>query len=235
MIDRKSVTFYNIELFNNFSKQAWTLEKRYSEFEWLHKVLSKLIPNCPIIPGKSFFKVSSYDALNKRKSELEKFLKDCVLRKDVVNCEAFREFIEMDKNSPEISTYAPVKIADFEGLPLGVRDFIYLKYENILFIACSDMNITSRVDAYITNVNLPWEKKTDAHISVGAIFAYKVSVDSNGSYFFDKLWAKSYPVQTGVVYWESESNVLAIGLDNGKINIFKVNPESNFMAFEEVK
>jgi hypothetical protein len=193
-----------------------------------------LVPNCPIIPGKSFFKVSSYEALNKRKLQLEQFLRDCVCRKDIVNCEAFREFLEVDRHSPEISSYAPVKLADFEGLPLGVRDFIYLKYEGILLIATSDMNITSRVDAYITNVNLPWEKKTDAHISVGAVFAYKVSIDSNGTYFFDKLWAKSYPVQTGVIYWDSESNLLGVGLDNGKMNFFRVNSESNFMQFEEV-
>jgi hypothetical protein len=230
----KTVTYYSIEVNNNFSKQAWTLEKRYSEFEALYKSLSKLVPNCPIIPGKSFFKVSSYDAINKRKSQLEQFLKECVCRKDIVNSPAFREFIEIDSHSPEISSYSPALVAEFQGLPLGVRDFVYLKYENVLMIACSDMNITSRVDAYITNVNLPWEKKIEAHISVGAVIAYKVSIDSNGTHYFDKVWAKSYPVQTGVVYWEGESNIMAVGLDNGKINVFKVHPESNFMQFEEV-
>jgi hypothetical protein len=104
----------------------------------------------------------------------------------------------------------------------------------MLLIACSDMNITSRVDAYITNVNFPWEQKSEAHISVGAVFAYKVTNDSNGAYYFDKLWAKSYPVQTGVIYWEAESNVLVVGLDNGKINLFKVNSDSNFMQFDDV-
>jgi hypothetical protein len=234
MIDKKEVFFYHIEITNNISKQSWTIEKRYSEFEWLYKILARLFPNCPSMPGKSFFKITSYDALNKRKIELETFLKDCVVRKDIINSQAFREFIDIDKHSPEISSYAPIRIAEFEGLPLGVRDFIYLKYENILFIACSDMNITSRVDAYITNVNFPWENKTDSHISVGAVFAYKVTVDSNGGYYFDKLWAKSYPVQTGVIYWEAESSVLAVGLDNGKINLFKVNAESSYMHFEEV-
>jgi hypothetical protein len=234
VIEKKQITFYNIVVLNNYSKQSWSLDKRYSDFEWLHKILSKLIPICPSIPGKSFFKVSSYDALNKRKSQLEQFLKECVCRKDVLNCEAFREFIEIDRHSPEISGFAPLKLADFEGLPLGVRDFVYLKYEGILFIACSDMNITSRVDAYITNVNLPWEKKTDSHISVGAVFVYKVSLDSNGVYYFDKLWAKSYPVQTGVIYWDSESSTLAVGLDNGKINVFKANLDSSYTSFEEV-
>ena len=211
------------------------MEKRFSEFDDLYKSISRLVPNCPTIPGKTVFKVSSYEALTKRKNQLEQFLKDCANRKDILNCEAFRSFIEMDKNSPEITFYSPTLLSEFDSLPLGVRDYVYLKYENVLLIACSDMNITSRVDAYITNVNLPWEKKTDAHISVGAVFAYKVSTDSSGSIsVVDKLWAKSYPVQTGVVSYESDSNTLIVGLDNGKICFYKVNPESNFMHIEEV-
>ncbi len=194
-IDKKTVTFYNIEVYNNFSKQKWELEKRFSQFDDLHKALSKLLPNIPSLPKKTFWRVSNYEDLNKRKSQLEQFLKDCVNRKDIVNSETFRDFIEIDKHSPELTINAPVKISEYNELPLGVRDFIYLKYENVLMLACSDMNIASRVDAYITNVNLPWEKKTDAHISVGAVFAYKTNADSNGVYQFEKLWAKSFPKQ----------------------------------------
>jgi hypothetical protein len=181
------------------------------------------------------FKVSSYEAINKRRAELDQYIKVCVIRKDILNCEAFRNFIEMDKHSPEISFYTPEIISKHESLPLGVRDMIYLKYEGIMIVACSDMNIASRVDAYITNVNLPWEKKTEAHISVGAVFCYKIVSDSHGNInIADKLWAKSFPIQTGVLSWDTESNTLAVGLDNGKISFYKINPESNFMHFEEV-
>ena len=139
--------------------------------------------------------MKSYDELNKRKNQLEQFLKGCVLRKDIVTSEIFREFIEIEKNSPELAISGPTKLAEIPDLPLGARDMIYLKYENLMFLACSDMNIASRLDAYVTNFNLPWEKKTDAHISVGALFAFKVTYSSDGSYHFDKLWAKSFPTQ----------------------------------------
>ena len=98
----------------------------------------------------------------------------------------------------------PIKLYEYNDLPLGVRDFYYYKDNNMLFIICCDMNIASRVDAYITNVNLPWEKKTDAHISVGAVFAYRV-IPTKESYYFERLWAKSFPVQTGVVNYDIES------------------------------
>jgi hypothetical protein len=233
-IDKKNVTFYNVEVYNNFSKQRWSLEKRYNEFNELRDKMVKLLPNLPNLPGKTMFKVTSYDGLTKRKQQLEQFLQSCVLRKDIMTNQAFKDFLEMDKFSPELSAFDPEKIAEYVDLPLGIRDFIYLKYEGICYLACSDMNIASRMDAYITNVNFPWEKKTDAHISVGAVFAYKVTNDSNNAFYFEKLWAKSFPKQTGVLSWEPESYTLAVGLDDGKIFFYKVNSDSNFLQFDEL-
>lgn len=65
----------------------------------------------------------------------------------------FREFLELDTQLPESVVNTPVKVAELGDLNLGGRDFIYLKEEKLLFVAMSDMNITSRLDAYLTNVN----------------------------------------------------------------------------------
>lgn len=46
-------------------------------------------------------------------------------------------------------------MAELAGLHLGGRDFVYLKEERTIFVAMSDMNITSRLDAYLTNVFFP--------------------------------------------------------------------------------
>jgi hypothetical protein len=45
----------------------------------------------------------------------------------------------------------PEKKTEFNELVMGARDFIILRKYGILFLAMSDMNITSRVDAYLTN------------------------------------------------------------------------------------
>jgi len=47
-----------------------------------------------------------------------------------------------------------MKVTELHDLTLGARDFIYLREENLLFVAMSDMNITSRIDAYLTNVSV---------------------------------------------------------------------------------
>lgn len=64
----------------------------------------------------------------------------------------FREFLELDSQIPGSVTYSPEKFSELGDLNLGGRDFIYLEKENVLFVAMSDMNITSRIDAYLTNV-----------------------------------------------------------------------------------
>jgi hypothetical protein len=34
--------------------------------------------------------------------------------------------------------------------------------------------------------------------------------------------------------WDSDSNLLGVGLDDGRIFFYKSNPESNFMQIDEV-
>ena len=61
----------------------------------------------------------------------------------------------------------PVKVAEFSELNLGGRDMLYIKEENLMFVAMSDMNITSRLDAYLTNVIIVGYKMYIVYISLG--------------------------------------------------------------------
>lgn len=57
------------------------------------------------------------------------------------------------------------------------------------------MKITSRLDAYLTNITLSWGKYSGTHVTIGALLAYRVSKDADtGIWKFDRLWVKSYPV-----------------------------------------
>ena len=234
-IEGKTVTFYKIQIHDNYSKENWFLEKRYSEIDLLNKTLSKLYPNIPPMPGKTLFRIKSQDQLEKRKKQLETFLKECAKRKDIESNESFKLFLEIDKHSPDLTYNAPTIIYENNELPQGVRDFVYYEEANMMFIVCCDMKITSRIDAYVTNVNLPWEKKTDEHISVGSVFAFKVYNDKTGAPSkYEKIWAKSFPEQTGVVNFDKDAFVLEVGLDSGTVVFFKTSPESKFTVYEEI-
>ena len=229
-IGGKVVTFYTVNVYDNYSRKKWILSKRYSEFEALHKNLAKLFPNVPSIPGKSLFKIKSSDALTKRKNHLESFLYQCVNRKDIMASDYIKDFLELDRHSPNLTFNSPKNQNELGNLPLGVRDFFYFQEENLIFIACSDMNIASRVDSYITNVNLPWEKDM-GHMSVGAIMVFKINNKIKSSNNFEKWWAKSFPIQTGVINFNIKKSVLMIGLDDGKIILYQTGIESKFREY----
>lgn len=66
-------------------------------------------------------------------------------------------------------------IAELDDLPLGVRDFVYLNDRGWLLVTLSDMKLASRLDSYLTNTSMPWEKKKDeatTFASVGALLYY---------------------------------------------------------------
>ena len=234
-IESKTVTFYKLEIYDNYSKERWELDKRYSEIDYLHKTLTKLYPNIPPMPSKTLFKIKNRDQLENRKKQLEFFLRECAKRKDIESNPNFKAFLEVDKHSPDLTYNAPNIIYENNELPQGVRDFYYFEEASIMFIVCCDMKIASRLDAYVTNVNLPWEKKTDAHISVGSVFAFKVIQDKkNVPHSYEKLWAKSFPEQTGVVNFDKENLVLQVGLDSGTVIFYKTTQESKFLDYEEL-
>ena len=233
-IDSKTVTFYLINVYDNFSRQKWIIEKRYSEFEKLYKNLSNLLPSIPQIPGKSMFKITSYDQLTKRRIQLDTFLKECNNRKDIISSDYYKQFLEVDKHSPQLSFNKPEKLFSISELPLGIRDFYFFKEENIIFIACCDMNIVSRLDSYFSNVNLPWGSNNNNHVSVGAIFSFVLNKEKDNNYILKKKFAKSYPEQIGIINFDIDKNILQIGLDSGRINLYKTSKESEFCKYEEI-
>ena len=88
--------------------------------------LYKLISNFPSIPGKSFFKVSSAEALNKRRLELEQFLIKCAARKDIFMNQLFKDFIEIDKQAADLSSNQVT--LKFEYKKINCKQYRYFKY-----------------------------------------------------------------------------------------------------------
>lgn len=186
------------------------------------------------MPGKTLFKIKNKKQLDKRKAQLETFLKECINRKDIESNEAFKTFLEIDKHSPDLTYNPPTILYENNDLPFGVRDFIFYEEHNILFMVCCDMNITSREDAYITNVNLPKGKKIEEHISIEAVFAFKVIENKrSNSYVFGKIWARSFTLQKEVVYFNQNTLELRVKLDSGNIIFYKSSAESKFLEFNE--
>ena len=233
-IDKKTVTFYEVEITSHITQKAFTIQRRYNEFKTLHATLSKVYLNLPPIPGTSFFKITSEEQLNKRKNELEKFLRECVQRKDIFLNVDFRNFLELEKNAPEVLANDVKNIYDYKKLVLGVRNFIIVPHREIMLVCCSDMNIISRADSMLSNFSFPWEKKSKSHVPLGAAFIYQCKPDKKEIYKIHKIWAKSFPIQTGAIYWEDKNEIYCVGNDDGKIHIFKAVPKTHYLKMDTI-
>ena len=232
-IERKTVTFYEVNITDRITKTDWSLEKRYSDFKTLHDTLSTIIPNLPSIPGVTLFKVTSLEALTKRRLELERFLRICVQRKDILATSPLQDFLLLETKAPEIIGNSETKNFAYEKIPLGVRDFIVVPHKEIMLMCCSDMNIISRADSMLTNFTFPWEKKSNSHIPLGAAFCYQVKKNEGANdYIVHKIWAKSFPMQTGVISWEDTTEVFSVGLDDGKIYAFRAKEGTHYLEFD---
>lgn len=102
-----------------------------------------------------------------------------------------------------------------------------------MFILSGDMNVASRMDAYLTNMKMPWEKDAPPTLlSVGALECWAQTSDTE--YKFDRLWSKTFPKQAICLYWDNNSYTLFVGLDDGKLNQIKIPQDSNFIRYEDV-
>ena len=233
-VDKKTVTFYDLELKSNITQNTWVLPKRYNEFKALHQSLSKIYPNLPPIPGITLFKMTSNEQLNKRKVDLEKFLRDCVRRKYIFLNQDFRQFLELEKNAPEVIANDVKNKYEYKKLPLGVRDFIVVPHRKIMCVCCSEMNVVTRGNSMMTNFSLRKKKDETKVIPLGAAFIYQCRPDQKEIYKIHKIWAKSFPIQTGSIFWEDENEMYIVGNDDGKIHIFKAVPNTHYLKMDTI-
>lgn len=151
----KVVIFYQNIV--QMGKDIWQIEKRFSQYDDLNVMLKKKYANLPKMPVKGFFKLNE-EACEKRRLDLQEYVRGLAKRSDIRVDPFFRDFFELDLHNSNTICYSPIKVAELTGLPLGVRDFHYLNEKGLLFLALSDMKITSRIDSYLTNISMPWEK-----------------------------------------------------------------------------
>ena len=231
-ISGKTVTFYDVEVTSHITQNSWIIPKRYNEFKAIHTSLSKKFLDLPQIPGSTIFKITSEDQLNKRKNQLEFFLRACVQRRDVFLNTEFRQFLELEKNAPEVVANDVSNKYDYKKCPLGVRGLIVVPNREIMCVCCSDMNVISRADSMLSNFSFPWEKKSKSHVPLGAAFIYQCKPDPKEIYIIHKIWAQSYPIQTGIIYWEDKNEIYCVGNDDGRVHLYKAVPKTHYLKMD---
>ena len=86
-------------------RRKWVLEKRYSNFDDLDKVMRLKHANLPKLPAKTYFKLKTNEQIDARRASLHTYLQEIVNRLDMRTNSAFRQFLEIDEQIPESVTY----------------------------------------------------------------------------------------------------------------------------------
>jgi len=110
---------------------------------------------------------------------------------------------------------------------MGYRDIILVPKKKLFFSVTSDMNVVSRLDSYITNMNMPWDKHTDqVLLSVGCMEAWLQTKKGIDDYNYDRLWHKNYKSQAISIHYNKALGFLCTGCDNGEISVLKFDAKS---------
>jgi len=89
----KLKTFYTISI--RSEGLSWDINRRYKEFEFLHKKLKQVCGKLPILPKKTLFKIKSEADKEKRKLKLNEYLQVLAERNDTSTNQYFLEFTEV--------------------------------------------------------------------------------------------------------------------------------------------
>uniref|UniRef100_A0A8C1KUI8 Sorting nexin-16-like n=1 Tax=Cyprinus carpio TaxID=7962 RepID=A0A8C1KUI8_CYPCA len=94
--EKTKFTVYKI-LVKRAPEESWHIFRRYTDFSRLHDKLKEVFPSFDFaLPPKRWFKNFSAEFLEERQLGLQNFLQNLIVRKDVRNSEAVREFLCLD-------------------------------------------------------------------------------------------------------------------------------------------
>ena len=231
-IDNSPVIFYRIKVTDHFNNNSWIVEKRYNDFSNLQKKLTANFPDVPKIPGKTFFRVTDFASIKKRKDGLQYFLKICINRKDIFSSESFKNFLELEKNSPDLCGNSPDMQGNFT-LSQGVRDFQYIPEDNLIVLCTAEMNIIERAESKITDIKNKIEKQEEITNPQGFAYVYRVE-EHNGEFNFRETWRRKFKGRTRCIYYDTEQRLFIIGRTDGFISIHSLDKESKYKRVDLV-
>lgn len=85
------------ELTVEFIYNKWSIRKRYSDFEDLHKSLKVTYNHLPALPGKTLFALKKDADIDKRRLGLDIYVKELVKRADIYADPHFAKFLEVSR------------------------------------------------------------------------------------------------------------------------------------------
>jgi WD40 repeat protein len=217
----KEVTFFVLSV--KLGEEHWELKKRYTEFHDLNQNLHDSHVKLPHFPAKSFFILKKQEDLDKRRDDLEKYIKDISGRLEFYSEPLFIDFMELKVHQPSYMLNQPEIKHKIAHPTMGYRDVFFSPNKKYYFTASSDQNALSRIDSYISNFSFPWDKKkeTNKDKPVGALECW-ARIEDSSEFTYEKKWIKQLTSQCICLCFSEELMLVVVGCDDGSFTYLKL-------------
>lgn len=149
--DQKKFAYYIISCSYN-EKIKWEVKRRYKQFETLAEILKLSFLHIPALPGKTLFSLTKDSDLDKRKEQLNLFLKGIINRKEMFSNQHFFTFLGISKYVPFLMTNFPIPITSIQNQKRrAYREAFFSLEDEFAVVGGHQVYVANRLDSYFSN------------------------------------------------------------------------------------
>lgn len=231
-------TFVLFDIAVKCGNRTWIIRRRFSEFVALRKELGKIRKDLPSLPKTWLPVVDPSDKafIEQRRLKLNGFLRGCTANDAICRSNEFLKFLVIVQSSEE-KQYQCAFLGEFQSIldPLfGVNDFIYDRDHRTIMSISQDVFMVSRIDSFLSNIQLPWQKESDSVVPVGTLnlWSYQqtapdldqpeILLHTEGKGEWIPVCTLYFEVAVTAIIYGADHRTLTIGLDDGRLYIYSV-------------
>ena len=236
---RENTEFFKINITDNFHKKSWIIMKDTSDFNILYNKLSITFFDIPSLPEKQLLAQFDAESVNKKKSIYQQFLASCINRKDIYSSSEFKNFLELQKNSPDLCGNTPIMKGGIEFLPESITDFKYIEDDNIkiIILTTAEMGVNIKTEEEFLNFKnrLPNENEEfiNANMIQGMTMIFEI-LNNEGAYEFKLVWQRKFKTPNTCIYFDKITKTIFIGREDGFVSVYKPLEKSHFTELDLV-
>lgn len=219
-----SVTFYDIRVTHNRDTH-WTVAKRFSDFDALRERLTELMLEVPFLPAKTVLRSLAPTFVKERQTQLNQWLLDIAKIPAAANSTDFLGFLRVDENVSFEDLVVPRLIKTISDPQFGVNDFVYDEKQLVVFTACEEAFALSRLDTKLSNLRMPWEKKSAITLPLGSFNCWRM----DASHEWKLSTTLYFDCQVSTLCYDPDKRYVILGLENGHVICYIV--DDNFSDF----
>lgn len=200
--------------------QEWSIERRFSEFEELRTRLNELVPNeLPPLPAKTLTRIMDASFVAQRKQDLDRWIQHIQQCEFIRRCSIYQSFLGVDNHvTPSIANaHLPVERQAVVDPQFGLNHAVYHPAEQLMFTACEDVHLLSKLERKLTNMRMPWEKQGGL-APLGCFATWRIGDSPRASCVI------YYPVAAVCVCVIPSQRAAYVGLDNGRVHAYVADP-----------